>query len=213
MFVLLWVTAPALAQDSEPELQPLPEEVSAGFDQTLADIAILKDDIDALDERVAQSDGLIAEVLAKRRDKLWTSMFQGTIGLARAVMLQKDDGKDVSAYWRQLANDLSDLPDEVYGTLERIRTRVVFPSPDMPPEEFVVTDQKLFSTMREVDNLFRELVIYTQIADDFGGIFSKMIWRFFTITPLRQTSAVAPTQVTKRVPASSTRSQTCSTRI
>ena len=159
---------PVNAQEGEPALQPLTEEVSASFDQLLANIEDFRKDIKELDGRSEGFDGIIAQVLAARRDKLWTSKFQSTMALARAVALEKDNGKDVSAYWDQLAKDLRDLPDDVYGTLERIRSRVEFPSAEMPPEEFVVADQKLFSTMREVDNLFSELVIYTQIADDFG---------------------------------------------
>jgi len=159
---------PIHAQEGEPELQPLPAEVSARLDQMLADIDGLKIDIKGLDERSKGTEGIIAQVLAARRDKLWTSMFQSKMALARAVTLEKDNGKDVSAYWDQLSKDLRDLPDDVYGTLERLRTRVEFPADKSPPEEFVVADQKLFSTMREVDNLFRELVTYTQIADDFG---------------------------------------------
>ena len=159
---------PVRAQEGEPELQPLPAEVSAGFDQTLADLALLQRDIKEIGRRAQDTEGLIGQVLAKRRDVLWIEMFHGTIEIAGLVTSQMENNKDVSTYRERLQSELSTLPDEVYGTLERIRNRVEFPTAEMPPEEFVVADQKLFSHMREVDNLLRELVAYTQIAGNFG---------------------------------------------
>ena len=79
---LLWAIAPAIAQEAEPELQPLAEEVAASFDQTLADIAVLRQDIKEIERRAQETDGLLGQVLAKRRDVLWIEMFQGTIEIA-----------------------------------------------------------------------------------------------------------------------------------
>jgi len=165
-----WILAltPAYSQEAEPDLQPLPDEVSARFEQNLAVVEVLKEDIRVLDRRAEGTEGLVAQVLSKRRDKLWTEMFQSTMALARAVTLEMETGRDVSAYWDRLHDDLSDLPDDVYVTLEHIRARVVFPSADLAPQEFVVADQKLFIHMREADNIFRELVTYTLLAEDFG---------------------------------------------
>ena len=161
---LILALTPVHAQEGEPELQPLPAEVSASFDKTLADLAVLRQDIKELERRAQGTEGLLGKVLAKRRDVLWIEMFQGTIEIARLVSLQMENNKDVSAYYEQLQGDLRVLPDEVYGTLENIRQRVAFPSAEMPPEEFVVADQKLFSHMREADNFLRELVAFTQIG-------------------------------------------------
>jgi hypothetical protein len=75
-------------------------------------------------------------------------MFQRTLDFAKEISKQKVNNMDVSAYHDELLADLKVLPDEAYGAIERLRAQVKFPSPDMPPEEFVVADQNLFRQMR-----------------------------------------------------------------
>jgi small conductance mechanosensitive channel len=150
------------------DLQPLPAQVVARFDQMLAEIEVQKEDIKSLDARSAVYEGLIAELLGTRRDRLWTSMFQNTATLARDVAAQEAGGKDISAYEDQLIAELTSLPDGAYGAMQRLRSRVEFPSPDLPPDKFVVADQKLFKHMVELDAIYRALNAYIEIADEFG---------------------------------------------
>ncbi len=167
---MLWLPGSASAQESngQVDLQPLPEQVAARFDQMLAEIKAQKEDIESLDARSADYEGLIAELLGTRRDRHWTSMFQNTATLARDVAEQKADGKDVSAYHDELVAELTSLPDGAYGAMQRLRSRVEFPSPELPPDKFVVADQKLFKHMIELDDIYRALNAYIEIADDFG---------------------------------------------
>ena len=51
--------------------------------------------------------------------------------------------------------------------IQRVRSRVIFPTEKAPPEEFVVDDQILFQQVRGVDNLYRTLMQYVDIADRF----------------------------------------------
>lgn len=95
-------------------------------------------------------------------------MFHKTLQLARDVAAQQDSGRDVSAYRDHLSSEFSELPDETRGALQRLRSRVEFPSPDLPPEKFVVADQKLFKRLREVDDVFQVLIAYLQIAEKFA---------------------------------------------
>ncbi len=161
---------PTSAQETsgQVDLQPLPEQVVARFDQMLAEIEVQKEDIKSLDARSAVYEGLIAELLGTRRDRLWTSMFQNTATLARDVAAQEAGGKDISAYEDQLIAELTSLPDGAYGAMQRLRSRVEFPSPDLPPDEFVIADQKLFKHMVELDAIYRALNAYIEIADEFG---------------------------------------------
>ncbi len=161
---------PTSAQETsgQVDLQPLPEQVVARFDQMLAEIEVQKEDIKSLDARSAVYEGLIAELLGTRRDRLWTSMFQNTATLARDVAAQEAGGKDISAYEDQLIAELTSLPDGAYGAMQRLRSRVEFPSPDLPPHEFVIADQKLFKHMVELDAIYRALNAYIEIADEFG---------------------------------------------
>jgi small conductance mechanosensitive channel len=154
--------------DGRLDLQTLTEQVSAEFDQAVADIEADKEDIKRVEERLSGLEGMAAEILTARRDRQWTAMFHKTLDLAREVAAQESTGKDVSAYRDYLVSELGDLPGETYVTLMRLRGRVKFPTPDLPPEKFVIADQKLFKQLREVDEVFRALISYVQIADRFG---------------------------------------------
>jgi small conductance mechanosensitive channel len=163
--------APGLANaqevDDQLELAPLPEQVAADFDQRLSEIALQDEDIQLLQARVDSSEGLPAQVLAIRRDRLWTSMFQNTLALAKDVADRRDDGLDASEFLDRLAAQSSTLLPEAIVAIQRVRTRVIFPTEKAPPEEFVVDDQILFQQVREVDNLYRTLMQYVGIADRF----------------------------------------------
>jgi small conductance mechanosensitive channel len=165
------IIVPGLANAQEVveqlELAPLPEEVAADFDQRLSEIALQDEDIQQLQARVDSSEGLPAQVLAIRRDRLWTSMFQNTLALAKDVADRRDDGLDASEFLDRLAVQSSTLLPQAIVAIQRVRTRVIFPTEKAPPEEFVVDDQILFQQVREVDNLYRTLMQYVRIADRF----------------------------------------------
>ena len=167
---MLCLAGAAGAQETDGRLdpQPLTEQVSASFDQAVADIDADKEDIQRIEERLSGFEGMAADILAARRDRQWTAMFHKTLNLAREVAAQEATGKDVSAYRDYLTSELGELPGETYATLIRLRDRVKFPTPDLPPEQFVIEDQKLFKQLREVDEIFRALISYVQIADRFG---------------------------------------------
>lgn len=149
-------------------IQSLPEKEVARLGQMQADIVMQKEDLVHLERQISASDGLVAEIFALRRDKLWTEMFQGTLNLAKDISKHKANNMDVSAYHDLLLADLRVLPAEAYGAIERLGTGVEFPSPDMPAEEFVVADQKLFTRLREMDAIYRAFIAYIDIAADFG---------------------------------------------
>ena len=94
-------------------------------------------------------------------------MFNKTLTLAKDVSLQEDRGMDVSAYKEILVRELGDFPDTASGALQRLKDQVEFPANDLAPEDFVVADQKLFKLLREVDDVFRALTTYVEIADKF----------------------------------------------
>jgi len=170
MLSTLCLLGPANAQEAggRLDLQPLTEQISVRFDQAMADIEADKEDIRRVEERLNGLEGTPADILAARRDRQWTAMFHKTLSLAREVAAQESTGKNVSAYRDHLIGELGDLPGETYATLMRLRGRVKFPTPDLPPEKFVIADQKLFKQLREVDEIFRALISYVQIADRFG---------------------------------------------
>lgn len=153
--------------DEQIELAELTEQVAADFDQRLSEIALQDEDIQQLQARIDSSEGLTAQVLGIRRDRLWTSMFQNTLALAEDVADRRDAGEDVSAYLERLAVQSSTLLPEAIVAIQRMRSRVIFPTEKSPPEEIVVDDQILFKQVRAVDNLFRTLMQYVEIAERF----------------------------------------------
>ena len=167
---LLWLPGPASAQEVNGlvDLQPLPEKVAAQFDQMLAEIEIQKQDIRRIESRIGEFEGQVAEILGARRDRIWTSMFQDTATLAKDVAEQKADGRDVSVYYDRLVGELTGLPDGAYAALKHLRGLIEFPAPDLPPGKFVVADQRLFRYLGEQDNVYRALIAYIEIADEFG---------------------------------------------
>jgi len=167
---MLWASSPAGAQDQAPDadLQPLSQEVSAQFDQVLAEIELQKEDIQRIERRRGDFEAELAAILGARLDRQRTSMFHKTLELARSVASQESEGRDVSAYKENLVRDLSDLPDEAYIAMQHLRDRVEFPSSELPPEKFVVADQELFKQLQEQDEILRALTAYIEVADEFN---------------------------------------------
>jgi small conductance mechanosensitive channel len=159
-------SSPAIAQDAP--LEALPEEVIAEFDQALAEIAENRADVAMLDARTTGSDGIMADVMAARRDLLWTAMVQNTVNLARGVAAQRDLNRDVSDYWDPMVEELSSLPDQIRDAIERLERRALIPGGDLELQEFVIADQELFADIRQQHELFRAIVSYVGAADDFG---------------------------------------------
>jgi hypothetical protein len=165
--------APGLAYaqeaDEQLELEPLPEEVSAEFDQRLTEIALQNVDIQQLQGRVDSSVGLAAQVLEIRRERIWTSMFQNTLALAKDVADRRDDGREVSIYERLLVGQLADLTPEAIVAIQHMRSRVSFSTEEAPPEDFVLDDQKLFKQVSEVDELYGALFKQVSEVDELYG--------------------------------------------
>jgi len=165
MALLVLVVPVATAQDAS---DVLPAKIAARFDEQLAEIAGQKQGVVLLENRAAQREGVMVELLMSRRDKLWSSMFRNTVVLARQVSAQRDAGRDVSAYWQTLIDDLSVMPQEVQSALRRVVDRAVFATGELEVMEFVLADQEFFREVEHQDKLFGSMISYIDIADDFG---------------------------------------------
>jgi small conductance mechanosensitive channel len=165
--VLWWPAGSLLAQEPESTLLQLSAKDEMAFEVMVAEIELQQQDLVAIDERLGTMEGPAADILTARRDKVWTSMFDNTIKFALAVADQQDKGVDVAEFMDELTDDFSVLPAEAYEATERIRTRVTFPTSELPPNEFVVKDQQLFQGIEELDAINKALIAYTQIAERF----------------------------------------------
>ena len=165
MALLVLVVPVAFSQDAT---EPLPAAVAAQFDALLEEIAGQQEDIAELEARAATREGVRADLLASRRDRLWTQMFRKIVGLAREVAAQRQAGRDVSVYWDNLAAGLVILPGEVQGMMQRVRDRAQFATGDMETLDFVYADQVFFREVEALDDLFRGMIDYIYAADAFG---------------------------------------------
>lgn len=149
------------------DVEPIRTEDATDFDQRLTNIALQNVDIQQLQGRIEQSEGVLKEVLEFRRDRVWTSMFRDTLRLARDVANARDNGLDVSIYENLLVGQLSERAPEAIVAIQRMRSRIDFPTEEAPPQEFVFSDQELFKNVAAVDNLYGALIDYVKIAERF----------------------------------------------
>ena len=168
--VTMLVLAQAGAQEAEEraDLQPLSEQVAGRFDQAVADIEMQRDDIERIEARLRDLEGVPADILGARRDRQWTALFHAILNLARDVAAEAANDMDTSDHRDYLVRELEKLPDETYEALDRAKGRIVFPSTELAPEQFVVADQRLFKQLREADNIYRALIRYVDIVETFG---------------------------------------------
>ena len=168
--ILLLSVGIAVAQEQEDqvELAPLSKEVSDGFDLALTNIALQNVDIQQLQGRIDSSEGIAAQVLEIRKYRIWTSMFQNTLALAKDVADRRDRGQDISIYEGLLVGQLSERAPEAIVTIQRMRSRVSYPTTEAPPQEYVIDDQRLFKQVREMDTLYSALIQFVAIADKFS---------------------------------------------
>lgn len=146
----------------------LSESDVAKYSQLQAAIDAQVQDIKVLEARMESGDPFTTSLLKIRRDKLWTAMFRDSLRFASEVNKQNKAGRDTSAYREKILSDLGSLPDDVYGAMERLRGQVVFPGPELEPEQLVVADQKLFAQINNLDEIFSALLAYIEIAGEFG---------------------------------------------
>ena len=170
LLTLIWWSSTLSAQSADeaaPEEQPT-IEVTTELDALLAEIALQNTEFRQLEERIQEHEGLAAKILGERLDRMLTSIFQNTVLLAQRVAAEQERGTDVSAYRDQLLERLTELPDEARAAMQRVRDRVVFPSSELSPEEFVVADQKLTRQQQDLDQIYQALFTYIGIASEFG---------------------------------------------
>jgi small conductance mechanosensitive channel len=156
------------AQAQSQDLPPLESAVKARFDAAIAEIEDQKETVQGLLEKVEGVEGPTAELLTVRSDKLWTSMFHATVELAKDVENEREQGRDVSAYYERVGEELGELPTEAHSAISRLSARIEFPTDKLSPDKFVIRDQQLFKSIGHVDNVYRALIAYFAVAESYG---------------------------------------------
>jgi small conductance mechanosensitive channel len=160
--------APIEVAIAAPSLTPLAEEQVVQLDQRLLQLKEQYSDLENIRSRIDVSEGLSAEVLGARWDRLWTANLRHLLTFAGDIHQEKEAGNDVARYWNVVAAGLAEVPDQAHGAMQRIRARVEFPSPDLEPAKFVVADQVLFRQMNELDEIYLAFVAYLDVAPLYG---------------------------------------------
>jgi hypothetical protein len=165
----LWLTltTACFPQETGVPNRPLPADIETTLTGALADLEFERTEVARLDAQLSSTEGVLGDVLARRRDNVWTTLVSDTIAFAKSVADQRDAGADTAAFVDAAVESLGRLPVEAYDALARVRARVVFPTRDLPANEFVVQDQRLFQAIRELDSLYRALIAYTEVAARF----------------------------------------------
>ena len=146
----------------------LTPEVVTRFDQLLSEIAEDELEIQRLIARRDDSEDIFAEIFSGRIDRTGTEMFQDVLTLGREVIEQRDKGLEVAGYEAAVQEDLRQLPQAIYGAIDRLVARIDFPTGDQEPQEFVYQDQILFGQLTDIDAIYKIVIDYLAIAGDFG---------------------------------------------
>ena len=164
LFSLAALSAYSQEQAAQVELQPLPEDVAAQFNDRLNAISSLKEDVTALEERLADSEDLWVTIFSARLETIRTQMFDATLTLAKDIAIQQDKGLDVSDFKETLRDGLRVFPDQAAEAMERLTATVDFNYEEKGPRETVVNDRRLLIAVHQVDAVLDTLVSYTEVA-------------------------------------------------
>ncbi len=170
LLTALMATAAAWPQESaEIQLDPaeLSEERRAIFEKLSEEIAFEQRQIQRLAARIKDSDGVTETVLIARRDQTQNRMFKAILKLAREVAAERDNAVDVREEVETLMVLLERLPQRAFEAVQNIRAGLVFPDNETPPSEFVVQDQELSQDVENLDDIYKVIIDYIEIAQQF----------------------------------------------
>ena len=170
LVALLLVTQLASAQEETvaPELLELPAEIATQFEQRIVAIERQELSVAKLKKSIEQADGLIAGLHAGRVDAIWEAMFTDTVQLAGEIAEQQESGFDVSAFAEEIEDSLAVFPEESAAAIARLRGGIVYPTEEMTPSEFAITDQYLLRATQKFDFVLQSTVTYLAVAEKLG---------------------------------------------
>ena len=149
--------------------QPLNEKQDLALREQLDYIESEKKIIRSLYARLeGMEEGLVRDVTELRLDQTTQDLLKRVIATAGVIVGHTDNERDVSAYVDTITSDLVILPDGAFATIESIGDRVVLPTSDLSPMERVRADQRLFRSIRSVDQILSALIEYLDYAAALG---------------------------------------------
>lgn len=170
LFLSLTAAVSVWSQETNDQQAPLTvpsDERAMRFEQLRDEIAREQREINRLDARITTSEGVAELVLIARRDMTRIRMFKAILVLAREVAAERDSGADVTIDVDEVIDFLKPLPAHAFEAVERIRARLVFPTNETPPAEFVILDQEWSQGINNLDGMYSVIVDYLDIADQY----------------------------------------------
>jgi small conductance mechanosensitive channel len=170
LFLSLTAAVSVWSQETNDQQAPLTvpsDERAMRFEQLRDEIAREQREINRLDARITSSEGVAELVLIARRDMTRIRMFKAILVLAREVAAERDSGADVTIDVDEVIDFLKPLPAHAFEAVERIRARLVFPTNETPPAEFVILDQEWSQGINNLDGMYSVIVDYLDIADQY----------------------------------------------
>jgi small conductance mechanosensitive channel len=146
------------------ETRRLPDEMAAEFESRLAQIEELKSSVAMLETQLEGTEGLERTIIATRLDESRTDIFQTTLKLAQEMAAEREKGFDVSEFQEILLVDLHVFPEQAKAAIDRLADSIEFNYTDMGPQETVVNDRQLLSSVESVDEILATLITYTEVA-------------------------------------------------
>lgn len=170
LLALLFVVQLAGAQEEAvaPALLAMPADITAQFEQRIAEIEQQELVIKQLNESFRGAEGLRADLYAGRIDSVWAQMFSDTVRLAQDIASQQQNGFDVAGIAQEVGDRLRVFPEESAASLARLRSSVAYPTEEMAPPELAITDQYLLRATQKFDFVLQSMVTFLAIADELG---------------------------------------------
>lgn len=165
---LLLALSVASAQTSEPTAEGAPEKTAEVH--LLALVEEQEDnqrDIDMLEERIANTEGLRLEFLTARLDQANLELLDSVIRLAREVIDAQESEIDTSPYVESVATILRTLPSKAFAAADRVVERIDLAASPGAPGEAILADQQFAIDASEIDAIFTDLIDYLEVAPAF----------------------------------------------
>jgi small conductance mechanosensitive channel len=165
--MLLMSIGPVLGQDADVEqpLIPLTEAESLLLGQMQEKIDADRASIRSLANQLKGAEGIVESIIFARLDRMSAEFLKGALRLANEAIKLEGQGKDSGEYLQSIKEDLVRLPDIAFDALDRISAKFVYKSDNLSAAELVAEDQRLFSAIKALDEVYQILFDYLAISD------------------------------------------------
>lgn len=158
----------AAASVAAGEPLPLTDTEQARLDVFQNTMQDLRQDLADTEIQLKKIDGVLQEILNRRRDQILTELFVTTNNFARDIAALSEDGKDVGEHIADAALAIAEMPKIAFAQIDRITAASSFPIGDMDVAKRVVLDREFFAGIRRADAFYTAMAGIKIAADELG---------------------------------------------